>query len=329
MFARKLADSGNVTANNIHSRVVPFSSGKSSVAVLQYGGESFSLNGPSPAMAKLWSQLRRVAPYFRTALLTGEAGTGAEFAARALHDASPFRERPLRVFAADVAEHYFGESGPLVHRGNKGAFFLEEVEKLSAAAQQGLLQLLRLRGPRMACVIAFAQSDLRALVSGGSFSAELATSLGGLRIALPSLKERREDIPALVQTIVAKIAEQLGRSEPLLGADFMEAACDYAWPRNIDQMGEMLWWLMNHQLGMGFCREDFEAACVAYKPKQEALVQPLRLTKLEDIVQDHVRAVLLACNGNKQRAAEVLGISRSTLYRMLEASLPTMLQKTG
>jgi DNA-binding NtrC family response regulator len=316
------------------SRILPFSSAKPSATgqastTLHYGSEPFCFNGPSPAMARIWSLLQRVAPYFRTAMLTGEPGTGAEFAARALHDASPFRERPLHILSAIAAEHYFVGSAPHSRNGGHGAFFVEEAEKLSATAQRGLLHLVRLRGPRTACVIVFARTDLRALVSNGSFSAELAMALRGLRIALPPLRERREDIPILAQAIVNRTAERLSHAVPRLHADFLEAACDYAWPRNLDQMGDMISWLMSHKPGMSFRRDDFEAACAACEPKQEAPLQPVRLMKLEDMVQEHIRAVLLACNGNKQRAAEVLGISRSTLYRMLDAASPLLLQCAG
>jgi len=312
------------------SRILPFTSAKASStapepAAPAWGGESFSLNGPSPAIARLWSQLQRVAPYFRAALLTGETGTGAEFAARALHDQSPFRGKALKVLSAAAAEAYFGPGGA----GSRGlvncVVYLEELEKLSRMAQRGLLQLVRLRGSRAHCVIAFARHDLRALVSAGSFSAELATALGGLRIALPALRDRREDIPALLQRIVERTAEQMDRMEPMLGAEFVTAACEFQWPRNLDQMGEIVAWLLRNRPGYEFGKDDFDAACEAFESQPDASAQPVRMVRLEELVQEHVRAVLLACDGNKLRAAEVLGISRSTLYRMLDATAPVAL----
>ncbi len=287
-------------------------------ATTTFGGESFCLNGPSPAVAKLWSQLQRVAPYFRTALLTGEPGTGAEFAARALHDQSPFREKPLKLLAAGAAEIYFAPGGACTRNPN-GAMFVEEVERLSRPAQAGLLQLLRTRVPRAVCVIAFARNDLRARVSAGSFSGELAAALGGLRIGLPPLRERREDIPALLTGIASRTAARLSRAEPLLGPDFMEAACAFGWPRNLDQMGEMMAWLLRHRTANRLSRDDFAAACESDQPHLPSAPKPVRMVKLEEMMQEHVRAVLLACEGNKLRAAEILGISRSTLYRMLDA----------
>jgi len=296
-----------------------------------WGGESFSLNGPSPAIARLWSQLQRVAPYVRTVLLTGETGTGAEFAARALHDQSPFGGKALKVLSGAAAEIYFGPGGA----GSRGplncAVYLEEIEKLSRTAQRELLQLLKLRGARASCVIAFARQDLRALVSAGNFSGDLAAALGGLRIALPALRDRREDIPALLQRMVERMAEEMDRMEPLLSAEFVAAACEFQWPRNLDQMGEIVAWLLRNRLGSELGKDDFKAACEVYEQQPGIEAQPVRMVRLEELVQEHVRAVLLACNGNKLRAAEVLGISRSTLYRMLEAAATpgALLGQTG
>jgi len=317
-----------------HLHVLPFSSAKFPAAVpgkdgLRWRAESFSLHGPSPAMARVRSQMQRVAPYFRTALLTGEPGTGAEVVARVLYDQSPFRSRPLCVLDASGAEVCFGEGGRLRERKD-GGYFLAEIEALSHAAQYGLLQLMRLRGPRAVCVMGFARYDLRALVGGGRFLSELANSLGGLRIALPSLRERREDIPMLLREFVSRAAMQAGRDEPQMGEDFLETACEYAWPRNLDQMSEMVEWLAGQSNKLMLGREDFEAACVVCQPRPESEPAPVRLIRLEEMVQEHIRGVLVACKGNKLKAAEVLGISRSTLYRMLDSAVSaSALQRTG
>jgi len=295
--------------------------------VLRWRAESFSLHGPG--LARVRSQMQRVAPYFRTALLMGEPGTGAEVVARALYEQSPFRGRTLRVLDARAAEVCFGEGGRSRERSD-GGYFLAEIEGLSPAAQHGLLQLTRLRGARAVCVMGFARYDLRALVGGGRFLSELASSLGGLRIALPSLRERREDIPMLLREFVSRAAMKAGRNEPEMREEFVEAACGYAWPRNLDQMSEMVQWLVGQPNKVTLGREDFEAACVVCQPRAESEAAPVRLIRLEEMVQEHIRGVLAACKGNKLKAAEVLGISRSTLYRMLDMAVsPPALRRTG
>ena len=310
-------------------RVLPFSSAKSvaPAAAPLPGYSGAALHGPSAAMARLWSQIRRVAPHFRTALLTGETGTGGEAVARALHEASPFRQRVLRVLPASAAEVRFAGRSEV---GESSVVYLPEIERLSAAAQNGLLRMVRLRGPRAGCVIAFARHELRALVSAGSFSTELAAALGALRIVLPSLSERIEDLPMLLGQAVSRLAKELGVAEPELADDFLEAASEFAWPRNLDQMDEIVTWLLTEHEAERLHAVDFEAACAVHGAKRLSTVMPVRLERLDQLVQEHIRAVLMACGGNKLRAAEVLGISRSTLYRMLDSAVPaSALQRTG
>jgi len=267
-------------------------------------------------MERLWSQIRRVAPHFRTSVLIGEDGTGGECVARVLHEGSRFREVPLVSLSAEVAE------ARLVGAGAERMVYLEETERLSRGAQGALLRLVRVRGPRAACVIARTRVDLKALASAGSFSGELAAALGALRITLPSLREWREDISTLLRGVVERQAEQMQRAAPKLGEDFVAAAEGFGWPGNLVQMEEVVRWLLGNREAEELRGCDFEAACEERGAAAVGAVQAVRMIRLEQLVQEHTQAVLLACHGNKLRAAEVLGISRSTLYRMLDAGMP-------
>jgi len=134
----------------------------------------------------------------------------------------------------------------------------------------------------------------------------------------------------LLREFVSRAAMKAGRNEPEMREEFVEAACGYAWPRNLDQMSEMVQWLVGQPNKVTLGREDFEAACVVCQPRAESEAAPVRLIRLEEMVQEHIRGVLVACKGNKLKAAEVLGISRSTLYRMLDSAIPaSVLQRTG
>jgi len=279
-----------------------------------------ALRGPSAAMERLWSQVRRVAPHFRTAVLIGEDGTGAECVARVLHEGSRFREMPLVPLSAEVAEARLVGAGALVTL--ERVVYLEETERLSRSAQGALLRLVRVRGPRAACVIARTRVDLKALASAGSFSGELAAALGALRITLPSLRERREDISTLLRGVMARQAEQMQRAAPKLSEDFVAAAEGFGWPGNLVQMEEMVRWLLLNRDVEELHGCDFEVAREERKAAAVGVGQAVRMIRLEQLVQEHTQAVLLACQGNKLRAAEVLGISRSTLYRMLDAGMP-------
>ena len=95
-------------------------------------------------------------------------------------------------------------------------------------------------------------------------------------------------------------------------------------------MDEIVTWLLTEHEAERLHAVDFEAACAVHGAKRLSTVMPVRLERLDQLVQEHIRAVLMACGGNKLRAAEVLGISRSTLYRMLDATVPSaMLSMTG
>jgi DNA-binding NtrC family response regulator len=276
------------------------------------------LVGPSPAMARLWAQLRILAPHFRVALLTGEAGSGAEAVAQALHDLSAFAGTPLVHLRTAEAERQLRRPTTLLGNATRGALFLPEIDRLSAAGQQMLLRLLRLRRHRRIAVIASTTADLRSLVSAGTFDGELFGHLSSLRLQIPSVRERVEDIPLLTHQLVQAEAARHGRRMPSFDPGFLSAVSEYAWPGNFAQMRPAVAWMVEHsEASLGAAEL---AAAIAEVRTETAPEAAVRMVPLEEIVQEHVRAVLIGCNGNKLRAAEVLGISRSTLYRMLEAA---------
>jgi two-component system response regulator HydG len=272
------------------------------------------LLGPSASIARVWSQIRRVAPYFRTALITGEPGTGAETVAHTLHSLSPLAARPFTVIRAAEAEAKFAGAAPMKFHGH--TLFFEDIERLSIAAQHGLLRLMQNRRSSQTCVIASAMGELKPLVAAGSFSGVLASSLSALQITLPPLRERREDIPAMALHFLTQEAKG---SHPSAEAGFFEALSRAEWRGNIDQMQAVLRRLLERFSEQALSAVMLPELMQETGPKPMQATEPVRLLKLEQVVQEHIRAVLLRCNGNKLRAAEVLGISRSTLYRMLDA----------
>jgi DNA-binding NtrC family response regulator len=282
------------------------------------------LLGPSPAMTALWARLHRVAPYFRTVLLTGEPGCGQEAAARALHELSPLRTRPfVSLNEADAEAHLAQESGPQAAPA-WGTLYLAQPERLSRAAQAGLLRLLQHRGSPAPRVVTCAEHGLRPLTGASGFSSELANALGALQMELPPLRKRSEDIPSLVAHMLRQHAGRLAVDGqpveiPALAADFLPTAARIPWLGNLDQMDAALGWLLIHG-GDTLHGEDLYTALTAVEQTSSTDAPPVRLVPLDQIIREQVHAVLLACNGNKLRAAEILGISRSTLYRMLSAS---------
>ena len=299
--------------------VTPFRPVSAQVSSSEPRPDAQRLIGPSPAMARLWSQIRLLAPHFRVALLTGEPGCGADAVAQALHDLSPFAGTPLiRIRAAD-ADRQLRHPGSLIGNAPRGALFLTDIDRLSPSSQQVVMRLLRLRRHRRIAIVASTCVDLRPLVSAGTFNGELFANLGSLRIHIPSLRERAQDIPLLTHQFLQAEATRHAQSVPPLDPGFLPAINEFSWPGNLDQLRSAISWMFEHCEG-GLTPADLHAAIAEVRAETEAAETPVRMVPLDHVVQEHVRAVLIGCNGNKLRAAEVLGISRSTLYRMLDAA---------
>lgn len=281
-------------------------------------------------------------------MLTGERYCGEAAVAALLHQQSPFSHRPMVTLNATDAELMLGESFPSPIAAEAGMLLITWPERLSRSAQMTLLRLLRNRRPTPPRIVVFAEHGLRPLVSTGNFSADLEATLGALRIHMPALRDRREDIPALLQASVHDAALRAQLPLPQLTTSLMEAAAQHSWPGNLRDLRMMSEWLVQRASEVGspsstlgtpssstpmpdaeLSRPEtnsvtldvdiFSAALESVPSGPPVDRRAVRLIRLDQVIQEHVRAVLMACNGNKLRAAEILGISRSTLYRMLES----------
>jgi DNA-binding NtrC family response regulator len=199
-----------------------------------------------------------------------------------------------------------------------GMLYISHPEELSQTIQTTLLRLLRKHGANAPRIVAFAQRSLRPLVSANGFSAELADHLGALRIVIPPLRERRDDIPQLLEHILQNLAARSGADVPELSPDLLDAARLLPWRGNLAQLSSAAEALMERATHLTLHAPDLDAVLGAISSPNSQYHPEVRMIRLDDVVQEHIRAVLYACNGNKLRTAEVLGISRSTLYRMLE-----------
>jgi DNA-binding NtrC family response regulator len=185
-----------------------------------------------------------------------------------------------------------------------------------------LLRLLKFRRHRRIAVVASTSVDLRSVVSAGTFNGELFSNLASLRLQIPSLRERVEDLPLLTHQLLQAESIRQERQLPSIDPAFLSAIYDYTWPGNLDQLRSTIAWMIEHRDGpLG--PADLVAAISEVRTESAIAEAPVRMVPLDHVVQEHVRAVLIGCNGNKLRAAEVLGISRSTLYRMLDAASVT------
>jgi DNA-binding NtrC family response regulator len=166
-------------------------------------------------------------------------------------------------------------------------------------------------------MIASTREDLRVMASAGRFLQELYQRLAMVEIALPPLRERREDIPQLATCFVQRLISRLGKNIEGIAGDAMKRLEAHVWPGNVRELESALRHGVLQCGGTVLEAGDLPAFVVA--STEESAGSALGMLRLQDVVEQHVVRVLKNCAGNKLRAAELLGISRSTLYRMLEA----------
>jgi DNA-binding NtrC family response regulator len=304
------------------------------------------LLGDSAAIRQLRSQIQRVAPYLRIALIRGEAGTGKQFVARAVHNLSSGAEGPFIVCdAAALAESIAdgdGRStslstptaGQLLKSAHGGILFLDGVGRLSPALQTTLLGFIRscterratpaqpgrasLRRPDTRILVA-SDRDLRTLAAVGHFRPDLYAHLSGVELVVPPLRQRIEDIPVLAAWLLRRLAGRAGHSPKMLADATLAQLQDRAWPGNLRELDRVL--VQAASLTDGVILEPRHLlALVEPAHPDSATSTAARPERLDDVIRQHVLEVLTRCGGNKLRAAELLGISRSTLYRMLESA---------
>lgn len=276
--------------------------------------------GDSAAMRRLRLQVRRIGPHFRTVLVSGESGTGKEMVARALHRMSMRADGPFVVSAAD------NRIDDLMKMARRGTLFFDGIGEMPFKTQDELVGILRrnewaqegLAAPQKmnTRIIASTSRDLRALAVAGQFRQELYQRIAMVQIRIPSLRERIEDVPALAAHFVERFARTQGKNVRTIAKNAMERLQSHDWPGNVRELEAVL---CDPVLKCdGGVLEAQQLPELATRPAAGA-ERAETTARLQDVVQQHVLEVLKNCAGNKLRAAELLGISRSTLYRMLDA----------
>ncbi len=293
--------------------------------------------GRSEVMKAVGERLRRIAPTPATVLLTGESGSGKEVAARALHRMSPRAAGPFvpvncAAIASELIEsELFGHvkgafSGAhssregLFYYARGGTLFLDEIAEMPAAAQAKLLRVLEERRirpvgseqqiPVDVRVIAATNRDLKTEVASHRFRQDLYYRLQVVEVHLPALRERPEDIPALLEHFLGTLAVDLGMPPLEIDSRTLARLAAYDWPGNVRELKN----LVERSLILGWF--DLGPEPEAPPPVEGGAAAS---ESLEVVEKRHILAVLLACEGNKSEAARYLGVSRKTLERKCQA----------
>jgi two-component system, NtrC family, response regulator HydG len=294
--------------------------------------------GQSVPMQKVFHAIETVGPTDATVLITGESGTGKELVARAVHHASPRRFHPLVVIHCGALTETLLESELFGHE--KGAFtgaqyrkkgkfeiaeggtvFLDEIGDISLKTQTDLLRVLQEREivrvgstqpikVDFRCVAA-TNKNLDQLIEEGKFRPDLFYRLNVFHIELPPLRERRDDIPLLVNHFVRKFSMQMNKKITRVSPEAMDLLQQQPWMGNIRELENSIERAMVVAKEPEICEHDFvfKAAAAAGSNGSKSL---------EDMEKAHILRVLEQCNWNQTRAADALEIDRVTLHHKLK-----------
>ena len=323
-----------------------------------------SMIGQAPAMQEVFRSIGRLAASSMTVLITGESGTGKELVARALHEHSPRAHKPFvalntSAIAAELLEsELFGhEKGAFTgadarrigrfEQANGGTLFLDEIGDMSPGLQTRLLRVLaesefyRVGGQKAinvdVRVIAATNQDLARAVKESRFREDLYHRLNVIRINTPPLRQRREDIPLLLNHYLAEAGEELGSPPKRIDASALEALQAFSWPGNVRQLVNATRRLTVTAPGTVITAEDIpgelggsETAAHAAKEWTRVLAtwaerqlhkgeEPLLDKALPEFEKTLIELALARTNGHRQDAAKLLGWGRNTLTRKMKA----------
>ena len=303
--------------------------------------------GSSGALRRALDVATQAAPSTATVLVLGESGTGKELLARFIHERSarpgPFvgvnlAALPETIVESEIFGHEKGAfTGAVVKREGRigqargGTLFLDEIGELSPAVQVKLLRVLQegeyepLGGRTQRAdfrLIAATNRDLAADVQAGRFREDLYYRLNVIAITSPPLRDRREDVPLLVDHFLDLYCRKNGKARVAFGREALEALVAYDWPGNVRELENVIERSVVLSKGTSLDKEDLPRPIATAEHTGGDLTFPLG-TPLDEIERRVIRATLDHTKGDKQLAAQLLGISTRTIYRKLDQVEPT------
>jgi two-component system nitrogen regulation response regulator GlnG len=327
-------------------------------------GQMASMIGQAPAMQEVFRSIGRLSGSSMTVLITGESGTGKELVARALHNHSPRANKPFvalntSAIASELLEsELFGhEKGAFTgadarrigrfEQANGGTLFLDEIGDMSPGLQTRLLRVLaesefyRVGGQTAinvdVRVIAATNQDLARAVKESRFREDLYHRLNVIRINTPPLRQRRQDIPLLLQHYLAEAGQELGAPPKGLDAEAIETLQAFSWPGNVRQLVNAARRLMVTAPGSVISSQDIPSDLGGSESQERGAKewtrvlaawaegaistgeQPLLDTALPEFEKTLIEIAMAKTNGHRQEAAKLLGWGRNTLARKMKA----------
>jgi two-component system response regulator HydG len=297
--------------------------------------------GVSERMKKTYRLIAKVALQRHPVLIMGESGTGKELVARAIHTHGPWRDQPFvpvdcgalppTLIESELFGHVKGaftgaaqsRQGLLAAAGS-GTIFLDEIGELPVELQSRLLRALQEHEIRPlgsneriqfeARIIAATNQDLEAGVNRGAFRKDLYFRLNVVSIKMPSLRDRKEDIPALVRHFLARFGNE--KSVTLISDQALGRLMSYDWPGNVRELENCIQRAVSLGSGTFIQMQDLPSAMLYHLARKSPSRQDL--STLQALEQQAIRQALQATGGDRVRAAKLLGIGKTTIYRKLK-----------
>lgn len=342
-----------ITKGDDNNRIIPLLNRAAEKALLQFRVEELEAKvnrrsrfehivGCSKPLQDAIRMAQRVAVTGTTVLLTGETGVGKEVFAQAIHEASPRQSKPFVAVNCSALGHELLESEMFGHKAgsftgatkdkqglfqeaHQGTIFLDEIGEMDLSLQAKLLRVLE-TGTFLKVgdtkettvdvrVIAATNRKLEQEAENGRFRLDLFYRLSVFSIPLPSLQDRRDDIPELARHFVQLAASRMNRKAPEIDEDFQNALIGHYWKGNIRELKNVIERAVilseNNRLDPACLPLDFIYEADSGKDSPDML-------SIQSVEKQHIRRVLNYTKGNKTKAADLLGIGLSTLYRKLE-----------
>lgn len=298
---------------------------------LQPGPTLFhGMAGRSPALRRFFGQIQITAPYLCIATIEGEDGTGKSIAARTLHTLGPASKEPFVpcLASAFLAEEFRAQPLPwstvLAAQAGNGMLFLDRVDELDAQHQARLFQFLlwfdhqheiaTLAGDTPRQVVVSSAVSLRRMAAANTLRGDLCSRLTSLRFLLPPLRERREDIPLLAQFFAHRFSQTFHKPVRGLAPETLPPLLRHPWPGNVRELESVISFAALQTESQWIRPIDLPALTGPSAPDGQSAENDFNLDR---VIIRHIERTLERTRGNKLRAASMLGISRSTLYRIL------------
>jgi DNA-binding NtrC family response regulator len=309
--------------------------------------EFHGIVGKSPAMLEVFEMVRKVARHYTNILLIGPTGSGKELVAKSIHQMSPVAQQRFAICNCSAMVDTLLESQLFGHmRGaftgatdtrpglfeyaNGGTVFLDEIGETSLQMQAKLLRVIqnreiqRVGSPEVRHVdvrlIAATNRDLRAEVLAGRFREDLFYRLSTIQVRVPSLSERLDDIPLLIQYFLKKYNEAYSKHIQGLTRRTQAVLLQHGWPGNVRELENVISCSCLTSVSEFIDVDDLPENLQKPAGQGARAGDTWRPLPLEEIRRQHIRRVLEACEGNRVRAAQLLGIGRTSLYRFLKRS---------